>query len=114
MEDIADGPQAFEMQRFFRVLLEVFPEADDEVVHGPGGGSPGVPPSDFQKFLPGQGFAGVLDEEFQQFGFLAGQLDVALLPAGGQRAEINAVVSKRVDGFFRAVFRPRDGVFLIP
>ena len=60
------------MNWFFRVFLEVFSETHNEIVHGPRGRSPCVPPADFQEFFPGEGLAGILNEQFQQFGFLFG------------------------------------------
>ena len=72
MEDVANGPEAFKMNRFLGIFFEIFSKANDEVVHGPGGGSPGVPPADFKKLLAGEGVVGILNEELQQLSFLPG------------------------------------------
>jgi hypothetical protein len=49
VEDISHRSEALEIDRVFGIDFKILPKADNEIVHGSGGGAPGVTPADFEE-----------------------------------------------------------------
>ena len=60
---ISHGSKAFEINGLFRIFFEIFSKSHHEGVNRPGRGFSGIPPADFQKFVPGKRLSFIGDEE---------------------------------------------------
>ena len=96
VEDVADGPQAFKIPRRLWVGLEILAEADDEVVHRPGGGGAGISPAHLQELAPAQGSAPIGDEELEEAHLLLREFDLAAPSVGGEGVEMDHVLAEAV------------------
>ncbi len=96
IENIPNGAETFEIDRLFRIVFEIFSETHYEVVNGAGLSASCVSATNFQKLASRDGLTPVGDKKFQKPGFLFGQVYLPSPAVGGQRVEINPVVSELI------------------
>jgi hypothetical protein len=63
IKDIPHRTVGLEKNWVFRILFKIFPEADNEIIHGPGSDAAVISPDHFDQLPAGKSFAPVDDEK---------------------------------------------------
>ena len=107
IKEIANGAQALKIYWILWVFFKVFPQADDEVVHGSRRCHTGIPPAYLQEYLARQGFPAVGYENLQQSCLLFSEVNQPLSAIRRHLLEINGIAIKgvllRICRFFRCL-----------
>src|ERR1700761_4305682 len=98
-ESISHTPHGQEVLRVGRIALEALAQAQNEIVHGAGGGKHVVAPHLFQQILTRDDLTRVLCQYLEDHGFFFSELLRDTVPgAGAECAEINLVPSEMQHG----------------
>src|SRR5262249_46933740 len=92
---VPHSPYGEEVLRVRRILLEALAQAQDEVVHGTGGGKHVVAPDALEQVLARDDLTGVLGQYFEDHGLLLRELLRFAIPGTGAKGtKIHFVAAK--------------------
>ena len=94
IENISYRPQAYEINGFARIVLEIFAQSDNKIIHRSCRGFAAVSPADFKKPVAGQRLSLVGDEQLEQFDFLFRQMECSLPGMGRGGFKIDPVAAE--------------------
>ncbi len=96
VKNISHRPEAFKIDRIFRIFFKILPKPHNKIIHSPCCHASGVSPADFQQLASGKRLAPIGDKKLQKLDFLFGEANFSVSAMGDRCFKIDMVAAEHI------------------